>query len=331
LPPWFERERNKRAREVADRKEERLRQEAEEKRLRAAARKKAEEDKSVQDDMSLRFWIALTRGDATPADVRLRLDSPVSVRAWAQYLGSNTSIKSLDVSSQGLRDDAGLELADALAVNTGLLSMDLSGNLLGPATFAALAEALERNSTLRSLTVDGNPGGVSDGTGVEAMGHSLAMNSTLTSLSVFSCGLREAGGRALATGVESNSSLLRLQVSPVDGVAVEDAVTMRSALRRNQAHLRERLALARAERAAKRRLAAAEAASEAAAASRAKEEAWIQEQRVARAAHFQEMERQEHEAEAAARAERALAAKPWIEQMRAAKAKEASKGKKKSK
>lgn len=329
LPAWFAAQLAKRTKEHDERRAELRKQEEQEKLLRAAARKKAEEDKALSDDAALRFWVALTRASSTPADVQLRLQSPVSVRAWSRWLATCTSIRSLDLSSHSLRDDVGVELAGALAENDGLLSLDLSGNFLGPGSLAALSDALQTNSSLRSLTLDDNPLSAGDAAGFEALGEALAHNSSLTSLSLFRTSPMERGGHALAAGVEASSSLLRLQLAPVDGVAVEDAVVMRASLGRNHARLRERLLVERAERAAVRRAAAERSASEAAAETAHRKEAWVEEQRRARELHFEQMEREEYLAEERARQERELAARPWVEQMRAAKAKEAAKGAKK--
>jgi hypothetical protein len=331
LPEWFETERSRRAQEIAERLAERKKQEAEEKRLRAAARKKAEEDKAVVDDASLRFWLALTRGNATPADVRLRLGSPVSVRAWAQFLAPNESIKFLDLSGHDLRDDVGLELAEALAHNTGLLSLDLSGNMLGPSTLGALAVALEHNSSLRTLSLDDNPLGMGESAGFDALAAALEKNSSLTSLSLFRCSMGEDGGRALAAGIEGNHSLLRVQVSPIDGIDLADAVAIRSALKRNQTMLSDRLAAERLDRARARKDEADKAATASAELATRREEAWIKAQKDARSKHFAEIETEERLAEERARQERELAARPWVAQLRAAKEKDAAKSKKASK
>ncbi|KAA0157432.1 hypothetical protein FNF29_00008 [Cafeteria roenbergensis] len=329
LPGWFAEQREKRARENDERRAELRKQEEKEKLLRAAARKKAEEDKALSDDAALRFWVALTRANSTPADVQLRLQGPVSVRAWCRWLAACTSVRSLDLSSHSLRDDVGVELAGALAKNDGLLSLDLSGNLLGPGSLAALSDALRTNTSLRTLTLDDNPLCAGDPSGFEELGDALRTNSSLTSLSLFRTSPMERGGHALAAGVEGSASLLRLQLAPVDGVSVEDAVVMRASLGRNHARLREKLLVERAERAAARRAAAERSAAEAAAEATHRKEAWVEEQRRARELHFAQMEREEYLAEERARQERELAARPWIEQMRAAKAKEAAKGAKK--
>jgi hypothetical protein len=87
-------------------------------------------------------------------------------RALATLLQSNTHpIQKLDMSRQDVWDDRSYFylLIDALEVNTTLVSLDVSSNFLDDSHLRLLAKALAKNSTLQELNIGGNSFDSSEG------------------------------------------------------------------------------------------------------------------------------------------------------------------------
>lgn len=152
------------------------------------------------------------------ADASLRLDvNSVAARVLTKAMWLNTSITCLDLSSNNLNDHAGAYLARILKRNQTLRKIELDNNFLGPKASAAFGEALLINSSLVYLSLDSNPlcnaaGGMEDSAGVVALAESLRENKTLTSLNLWRATVTQKGGVALASAIQSNSSILFCEV-----------------------------------------------------------------------------------------------------------------------
>lgn len=153
-----------------------------------------------------------------------------------------------------------------IARNDGLLSLDLTDNRLGPASLVSIARGLRENNTIRSLTLAGNPltAGGTDFRGIEELEDALRANSSLAVVSLARCKVGADGGAAIAAALDTNVSLLQVELDGSDGVLLVHARSIRLALKRNMQAVRESQAEARQVRGHERRRAeeAAKAAKE---------------------------------------------------------------------
>ena len=71
-------------------------------------------------------------------------------------LQTNTTLTSIDLSSNQLGEVAGAAIGTALQTNTTLTSINLGGNKLGEVAGAAIGTALQTNTSLTSIDLDYN-------------------------------------------------------------------------------------------------------------------------------------------------------------------------------
>ena len=71
----------------------------------------------------------------------------------ALELRNNTTLQSLNLSTNKIKDDGAGWIADALALNHCLLELNLERNLVGPDGSERLGAALVQNSTLQTLNM----------------------------------------------------------------------------------------------------------------------------------------------------------------------------------
>jgi hypothetical protein len=228
---------------------------------------------------------------------------------------------------------ARLQLGSLLRGNSFLLRLDLDYNRLGPKTLSALAAGLRTNRTLRSVSLEQNALTGDDGSdvsGVAALAAALSVNDTLESLNLFQIGLGAEGGRLLAEGMAANTSVVALQLSPVDGARPADLGSITESLRRNVAEAEARRSAAKVARAEERRAAAERQRADDAAAAAAAEEAGVAGQAASRAAARDAAEKTALREAAAALARRAAEEKErreaWQADKAAAEKKKAKKG-----
>ena len=129
----------------------------------------------------------------------------------AEELRNDTTVRSLDLSSNNIRHAAANALASALEVNTTLGSLELShNNLLGNGA-QTLAASLQNSKSLTRLGLKSNGIGA---TGAAALAVSLASNRcSLTSLNLRGNGLTAVGAASLAAALKSNTNLTELDLS----------------------------------------------------------------------------------------------------------------------
>ena len=85
---------------------------------------------------------------------------------------SNSTLASLDLSSNSLGESGGLGLAEAPKSNSSLITLNLERNLLGKGAGMAFAEALKSNTTLTELSLVSNSLGERSGM---ALGQALPL------------------------------------------------------------------------------------------------------------------------------------------------------------
>jgi len=216
----------------------------------AARRKRAmyeaqhvEEMEALARDPKLEVWYNLAQENQTPQNACLRHLNAITCRAVARILQQNSSLLSLDVSRSNLGDEAGSHLAEMLRTNRRLLKLEAENNNFGPLVARAFGQALKVNNTLSFLSLENNSltRSASDGretyndfSGVDEMSSMLEVNTSLTSLNLFSTGLSFEGGKAIARGLLKNSSLIVLDVGNNQGIGSKELEAITDKLDKNK-------------------------------------------------------------------------------------------------
>ena len=145
--------------------------------------------------------------NTTPA-LRIEVNS-VSARSLAKAMWVNDTITCLDLSSIDLNDHAGCYLARILKHNQTIKKIELDNNKLGSKACQAFGESLLTNTSLTYLSLDSNQiATYQDMNGLKALADAVRINTTLTSLNLWRCGINVGGGNILAGGIEDNDTLL---------------------------------------------------------------------------------------------------------------------------
>lgn len=111
---------------------------------------------------------------------------PGHVKIISDFLKTNTTLTSLDLDCNHVKDEGAADLADALTVNTTLTFLGLRYNRINDKGAIAIAKALDHNKTLTSLNLsceEWDATGITDG-GVYWLGNALVGNKTLLSLNL---------------------------------------------------------------------------------------------------------------------------------------------------
>ena len=128
----------------------------------------------------------------------------------AAGLRNNNTLRYLDLSDNGLREEGASEIAKSLKNNTSLLNLDLSRNNIGNEGAIAIAAVLKNNNTLRYLDLSDNEIGEE---GVSEIAKSLINNTSLLNLDLSRNLIRGVGAIAIADALKNNTSLLNLDLS----------------------------------------------------------------------------------------------------------------------
>lgn len=152
-------------------------------------------------------------------------------------LKANDTMERLVVDGNWMGYEGGIELADVLACNTSLKKLSIGGchvrqygiNIL-PNIPIALFRSLQTNNTLEELLMHGNR--LVDGA-AEALGRALACNTGLKVLDLSTCGINDAGFRFIASGLEKNSVLEKLEMRDNHDLANTSALVLGRALGSN--------------------------------------------------------------------------------------------------
>jgi len=103
------------------------------------------------------FFRALDPANATLKDIRIGKDT-ISTRAakhLVAFLKRNTSVRTLDIASNDIRDDAMVLIANALQLNSRIVDLDIGHNRFGTVGNAAIQKMMRKNKTISSLKLDG--------------------------------------------------------------------------------------------------------------------------------------------------------------------------------
>ncbi|XP_015756490.1 PREDICTED: uncharacterized protein LOC107335955 [Acropora digitifera] len=141
----------------------------------------------------------------------------------------NTSLTSLHLSGNRIKDEGAKSLSEALRVNTSVTSLDLNWNSItdegANSLFEALrikdeganslSEALRVNTSLTSLRLSGNQ--IKD-EGAHSLSEALRVNTSLTSLGLNWNSIADEGANSLSAALRVNTSLTCLDLSrnPID-------------------------------------------------------------------------------------------------------------------
>ena len=174
---------------------------------------------------------------------------------------TNTSLTSLDLSSNQIDDPAGAYVARLLKRNTALVNVSLGSNQLGARACRAFGESLCSNTTLKCLSLEANSlsRGGEDISGIRALADMFSKNKTLTSINLWRCTLGAEAGLALSRGMESNQTITFLEVGQ-NGLAMADQHKVKIALEENLRTFEERQAVRRHEQAIENKILAEEKA-----------------------------------------------------------------------
>ncbi|XP_068687320.1 NLR family CARD domain-containing protein 3-like isoform X3 [Montipora foliosa] len=135
-------------------------------------------------------------------------DSGAAILSHA--MATNSTVKELDLSFNGIGHSGAAALAKAVEINSTLTQLNLFANGIGDSGAATLAKAVEINSTLTELDLSYN--GIGD-SGAAALAKAVEINSTLTTLVLLKTGIGDSGAAALAKAVEISSTLTKLDLS----------------------------------------------------------------------------------------------------------------------
>jgi hypothetical protein len=196
-----------------------------------------EEVDEVARNPQLEVWLGLAKAHDTPAHATLRVNN-VGTRALCKALAFTHSLRSLSLSRNALDDSAGKWIALLVKRSSSLTRLELESNCLGAQAARDMADALCTNASVAYLNLESNPltDDEKDFSGVAALGDMLACNSTLRALNVWRTRLGGEGGKHLARGMESNATLVCLDVGN-NRISNADAVAIDRKLRRNRGGL----------------------------------------------------------------------------------------------
>ncbi|KAI8820740.1 uncharacterized protein EV422DRAFT_529974 [Fimicolochytrium jonesii] len=134
---------------------------------------------------------------------------PKGAEAFAKVLGSNPTLKHLDLMYNGI-EAGGAEIGRSLQINRALTTLVLTGNRLGFDGSAEIADMLQFNSTLAVLILKENNIGDKE---AQLFAEGLRHNSSLHTLDLSDNQIGDIGAIALGVGLSGNDSLRDLNLS----------------------------------------------------------------------------------------------------------------------
>ena len=150
-------------------------------------------------------------------------------KSLSEALRVNTSVTSLDLNWNSIADEGANSLFEALRVNTSLTSLGLSNNQIKDEGANSLSEALRVNTSLTSLRLSGNQ--IKD-EGAHSLSEALRVNTSLTSLGLNWNSIADEGANSLFKALRVNTSLTSLGLSR-NQIKDEEAHSLCEALRVN--------------------------------------------------------------------------------------------------
>ncbi|KAF9176831.1 hypothetical protein BGZ50_009617 [Haplosporangium sp. Z 11] len=128
----------------------------------------------------------------------------------AEALKTNSTLTTLDLSSNSIGDNGAQALSEAIKTNSTLITLKLWNNKIGDNGAQALSEALKANSTLATLDLISNSIGED---GAQTLSEALKTNSTLATLDLTSNSIGDNGAQALSEALKTNSTLTTLDLT----------------------------------------------------------------------------------------------------------------------
>ena len=122
-----------------------------------------------------------------------------------------------------------VSVSQVLKANSSLTSLDLSGNAIRQSGASCLSDALIANSSLTSLCLSGNEIGDN---GASCLSQALIANSSLTTLDLSGCSISQSGASCLSHALEANSSLRYFDLSQ-NSIGEDGAACLTQALKAN--------------------------------------------------------------------------------------------------
>lgn len=147
----------------------------------------------------------------------------------AKVLAGNTTLTSLDLEWNNIRDEGAVAIARTLEKNNSLTSLNIGGNIIGDEGAIAIARILEKNNSLTSLNIGGNEIGTR---GAVEIAQILENNNSLTSLNIGGNIIGDEGAIAIARILEGNKTLLSLNIG-YNQIGAEGASTIARTLEDN--------------------------------------------------------------------------------------------------
>ena len=134
-------------------------------------------------------------------------------RLLTTILERNTSLLTLSLSRKNLGDVEGIKIAEMVSKNKKLRRLELEGNFFGPKTATAFADALKKNSTLRYLDLENNnlTDMGKDVSGMKDLFQGLQSNTMLISLNLANNYLTPEVGSMIIDMFRSNKTIINLE------------------------------------------------------------------------------------------------------------------------
>lgn len=133
--------------------------------------------------------------------------------ALAEALESiSTGLPNVSLTGQGLGHDAAKEIARALGTNGSVRLLELDSNAIGDAGAAHLAQVLQKNMDLKLKMLDLTSNGIGD-KGANQLAEALEKNVTLEQLDLSSNRIKDSGVSRFATSLRSNRTLRSISLN----------------------------------------------------------------------------------------------------------------------
>ncbi|KAL0242597.1 hypothetical protein GEMRC1_005160 [Eukaryota sp. GEM-RC1] len=126
-----------------------------------------------------------------------------------EALKTNSTITSLELSSNYIGDEGVRALAEVLKVNASVTSVNLHYNFIKVEGARALAEVLKLNSSVTSVNLRTNSVG---DVGARALADALNVNTSVTSVNLRANSIGDEGARALAEALKVNASITSIDL-----------------------------------------------------------------------------------------------------------------------
>ena len=147
----------------------------------------------------------------------------------AEVIQMNTTIQTLDMSSNGILNDGAISISDGLKSNISLKQLIVSKNEITSEGPKYIAEAIQVNTTLEQLDLSYNK--ISDN-GTAAISDGLKSNSKLQRLNISHNSITNVGIKKIAEAIQVNSTLQDINISK-NHISIEGLLLFMEAVKNN--------------------------------------------------------------------------------------------------